>query len=212
MPKVPSQKHAEPEFFAYLKRLHMNGMRVVSVTRERVAQGVRNATCHARAQVHACRPEDRHDAGCHVLAAMLADSFDHGQRAAVAHRETLSGTAGHVEFSGRCTVEYRVTHQYVAAQGRFVPGSNGERATAQTFSNVIIRFTQQAEFHALDQEGSEALSSCARELAGDDTCYVGTVATAQHFSTQMRADCAVGVGDAEAMTPRAQGVELVGKG
>src|SRR6476659_1782483 len=143
---------------------------------------------------------------------MLSDSLDHCQRAAVAYREALSRSARNVEFSGSCAVEHRVAHQYVAAQGSFVPCSDGERATAQTFSDVIIRFAQQAEFHARDEESSEALPRRARELAGNDAGNVGSVTAAQHFSTQMRANRAIGVGDAEAMAPRAQRIKLTRKG
>ena len=51
---------------------------------------VGRAAGHAGGEVAADRPEDDDGAAGHVLAAVVADAFDDGGRAGVAHREPLA--------------------------------------------------------------------------------------------------------------------------
>ena len=162
------QEHAQPQFLTHFERLDVDRVRVIAVSCERIAQRVGHAAGHARAQIHSGGAEDCHHARRHVFAAVLADAFDHGQRAAIADGEAFSGAAGDVEFSGRRAVEHGVADEDVAAQGSFVSGGDCDRAAAQALADVIIGFAEQTEFHSRDQECAEALSGGADKFAGDD--------------------------------------------
>ena len=48
---------------------------------------------HTRAEIHACRTQNRNHAAGHVLAAVIAGALDHRMAAAVAHSETFAGDA-----------------------------------------------------------------------------------------------------------------------
>ena len=64
-----------------------------------------NAAAHAGREV-APGPAEHHDAPAgHVLAAVIADAFDHHGRAAVADAEALAGHAAHVALAARRAVE-----------------------------------------------------------------------------------------------------------
>ena len=55
-------------------------------------------------EVAACPAEDNHASASHVLTAVIADTFDNRDDAAVADRETLAGNAADECFAGRTAV------------------------------------------------------------------------------------------------------------
>src|SRR4051812_42430890 len=54
---------------------------------------------HTGAEVAAGRAEHRDNAAGHVLTAMIADTFDNSNRAAVADSEALAGFAGQINLA-----------------------------------------------------------------------------------------------------------------
>ena len=73
-----------------------------------VAVGVEHigdAAAHAGREVAPGPPEHDHPPAGHVLAAVIADTFDHDRRAAVADAETLAGHAADVALAAGRAVE-----------------------------------------------------------------------------------------------------------
>src|SRR3954454_23924761 len=63
------------------------------------------AAAHARREVAPGRPEDDHAPAGHVLAAVVADLLDDGDRARVAHAEALAADAAEERLAARGAVE-----------------------------------------------------------------------------------------------------------
>ena len=171
-------------------------MLVVSVSANRVAQNIGKAAGHARAKIHPRRTQNYSHAGRHVLAAVLADTFDHCERAAVAHRKSFAYSTGHIEFSAGGAVEQGVAREHIAAQRSLFPGGDRNRAAGQTLAHVIVGLADQTEVQSLDQESAEGLSRAADEFILRRN--LGRSSLAQYLSTQMSADGTIGVGDPEA--------------
>src|SRR5258706_7204270 len=70
-----------------------------------------DATTHSRAEVSAGAAKHDDRAASHVLAAVIADSFHHRDRATVAHAESLASDSGEVSFTRRRAVEHRVSDE-----------------------------------------------------------------------------------------------------
>src|SRR5260370_42101528 len=64
------------------------------------------------AEIHAGASEHAHDAAGHVLAAMIARSFHHGQSAGIAHGKSFSGRACGIEFAAGGAVETGIAHDH----------------------------------------------------------------------------------------------------
>ncbi len=101
-------------------------MLVVAMADERISHHVGDATGHAGTQVHSGRTQNDHDARCHVFTSVLAYALDHGERTAVAHGKSFTGTTGDVELSGSRAVEDGIAHQDVATKRRVIPGCDGD--------------------------------------------------------------------------------------
>ena len=87
----------------------------VAVERERAVgiEHVGDAAAHAGGEVAAGPPEHDHAPAGHVLAAVIADAFDHRLRAAVADREPLAGNAAHERLAARRAVQRDVADDHV---------------------------------------------------------------------------------------------------
>ena len=59
----------------------------------------RETAAHSRGEIATGAAEHDDGSSRHVLAAVIADSFDHCYRAAVAHREALTGNAREVRLT-----------------------------------------------------------------------------------------------------------------
>ena len=71
------------------------------------------AAAHAGREVAPRGPEDDDAAAGHVLAAVVADAFDDGLGAAVAHGEALAGDAADERLAVRRAVEHDVADEDV---------------------------------------------------------------------------------------------------
>lgn len=71
-------------------------------------ENIRDAATHSRREVSAGATKHDDDAACHVLTAVIADSLDYSDRAAVSHCEALAHLARDIRFSGcravKCSV------------------------------------------------------------------------------------------------------------
>ena len=92
---------------------------LVAALRE-VAVGVEHvgdAAAHARREVPAGTADHDHATRRHVLAAVVANAFDHRQRPAVADREALAGDAADVGLAAGRAVETDVADDHVLVRG-----------------------------------------------------------------------------------------------
>ena len=101
---------------------------------------VRDAAAHARREVAPGLAEHDHAAAGHVLAAVIADAFDDGTRAAVAHGEPLARDAAQVRLAARRAVERHVADDDVlfGHERRLGRREHRERAARQPFADVVV--------------------------------------------------------------------------
>src|SRR5260221_3960197 len=81
------------------------------------AKNVRETTGHAGPKVQSDWAQDERHAAGHILATVLANPFDHRERAAIANGKAFAGAASNEKLSGGCAVEDRVTRQNVGTAG-----------------------------------------------------------------------------------------------
>src|SRR5262249_29889760 len=128
---------------------------------------VSEATGHARAEIEAERAKDDGHAARHVLAAVLPDTFDNGQRSAIANSEAFPGASSDVKLAGSGAIENGVSDKHVSASRGGRAGGNGERAPGKALPDVVVRFAAEGQADARSQKGSEALAGAAVEFLQD---------------------------------------------
>ena len=77
------------------------------------AQNISETTGHPGTEIPTERAENQNDAAGHVLAAVLADSLDDCERAAVANGEAFSGAARDEELAGCSAVQHGVSRENI---------------------------------------------------------------------------------------------------
>src|SRR6476661_4129502 len=125
--EVLFQHAAEPDLFALFDFRERNEI-AMNYLVGFAAQHVGKAASHARPEIQAERTKDEHDTAGHVFAAVLADSFDDGERAAIANGKTLASAAGHEEPARSGAVKNRVSGEHVAAARGGGTGSYRDRS------------------------------------------------------------------------------------
>src|SRR5438045_6022726 len=68
------------------------------------AENVRETASHARSKIEANWTQHQNDAARHVFAAVLANTFDDGESAAVANGKALTGAPRDKKLSRSCSV------------------------------------------------------------------------------------------------------------
>src|SRR6266699_813552 len=79
---------------------------------------------HAGTEIQAERPKDKDHTAGHILAAVLANAFNHGERTAVPHCEAFPGPASNEELPGRGAVKDSVASENVASARSGKPRSD----------------------------------------------------------------------------------------
>ena len=74
-------------------------------------QNVGDAAGHSGGEVASRSAEHDHQAVGHVFAAVVANAFDHGRRARIAHRKPLARHAAEESFAARRAVEAHVADE-----------------------------------------------------------------------------------------------------
>ena len=155
---------------------------------------VRHATGHAGAEVASVRAEDDDRASRHVLAAVVADPFDHCGRTRVADAEALSSASRAEELATGRTVEERVS-----GQARIADVAGGRRdhdpAAAHRLADVVVRLADEAQLDPGGEEGAKALARRAFEPRPDATRGRPRADRLGDRSGKARADRPVGVRD-----------------
>src|SRR5258708_24316150 len=115
----------------------------------RLVEALRDAAAHARAEVLARGPEDDDRAAGHVLAAVIADALDDGERAAVADGEALARAPGEERLAARRAVEARVADDdlVLGAEARARGRTHGEDAARESLADVVVRVALEHEQH-----------------------------------------------------------------
>ena len=92
-------------------------------------------------------PSEHDDAAAgHVLAAVIADAFDDGERAAVADGEPLAGDAAEVRLAARRAVERDVADDDVLLgdERRLPRRIDDDLAARQPLADVVVRVALEA--------------------------------------------------------------------
>src|SRR5690606_26636791 len=127
---------------------------------------VGDAARHAGREVQSSGPENDGAPAGHVLAAVVADAFDAGLRAAVADAEALSRAAAEERAARRRAVQRDVADQDVVlgrerARARRV---DDDAPAREALADVVVRVALELERDALRQERPEALPGRAVQL------------------------------------------------
>src|ERR1700751_3938157 len=97
----------------------------------------------------------------------------------------------------------------MGATGRICAGRNYNRATAQTFPDVIVGLAVEPECEAGDEKGTEALSGCAGEfnfmLLAAQSCEGGAT---QNMPAEVGSDAAIRILDWEPRRTCRFGIEV----
>src|SRR2546426_9404621 len=133
----------------------------------RLVEYVRDPVGHAGGEVAAHRTQHEHDAGRHVLAAMMPRAFDDGHGSRVPDLEAVARASRREQRTGRRAVERRVAEDHVLV-GRVGVGRVAERpdhdlAAAQALADVVVCLAFEREVYAADEERTEALARAAAE-------------------------------------------------
>ena len=140
-------------------------LHLTAKSRSRVPD-VGDAAGHAGREVAARGAENHRAAAGHVLAAVVADAFDDGLGAAVAHAEPLGGAAAEERAAARRAVQRDVADEDVVLglERGDLRRIDDETPARQALADVVVAVAFELERDALRQERAEALSGRAREL------------------------------------------------
>src|SRR5262249_48211762 len=122
------------------------------------SQHVRQTARHARTEIQTKRSENNGNAAGHVLATVLANTFDNRKSAAIANSKPFTRAASHEQASRSCTVEHGVTHKHVAATRSALPSRNGNCAARKALADVVVGFAVQFERHSFANKCAETLA------------------------------------------------------
>src|SRR5262249_59477367 len=114
-------------------------------------------------------PEHDDAAARHVLAAVVADAFDDGVRAAVAHREALARDALEVGLARGGAVEHDVACDDVLRrlEGRAARHRDDDARAGEALAAVVVGVALDADRDPARAEGAEALARRAAEAQLD---------------------------------------------
>src|SRR5262249_18525012 len=153
----------------------------------RLVEDVGDASRHAGGEVAAGAADDHHPPARHVLAAVVADAFHHGEGPAVAHGEALAGYSAEVGLAAGGPVQHHVAHEDVGrgGEGRLGRGEGHELAPGEALAHVVIGVAFQGEGDAPRHEGGEALPGRAEEVDADGVVREAvTSVPAGHFGAE----------------------------
>src|SRR5262245_23080073 len=183
------------------ERLEVHALRVHALGEVAVlVEDVGQAAAHPGSEVAARAAEDDYRAPRHVLAAVVADTLDHGLGAAVAHREALARGALEVGLAGGGAVERDVAGDDVLGrvEGRAARYRDDDLRAGEALAAVVIGVALDPQRDPARAEGAEALARRAAEAQVDRVLgQTPRPAPARNLGAEDRADGAVGVPDRE---------------
>src|SRR6185369_3922856 len=157
---------------------------------------VREAAGEASAEIHAGAAEYAHDATRHVLTAMIARALDDGDRAGIAHRESLARNAGREKVAARRAIQARVAHDHgvFANETRFARMTQHQLASRHALADVVVGIAFEVHVQAAGIPHAEALPNVAGESHDERRVFHAVVAPlARDLAGEPGADGAVEV-------------------
>src|SRR5947207_5010876 len=124
-------------------------------TADRV-EHVELAAAHSRRDVEPDLAEDDHSAARHVLARVVAGTFDDRDGAGVAHRETLAYASRAEELAAGRAVENGVAEQHGVA-GIVASRQDRDSPAPHPLADAVVRLADELELDAGAEAGGEAL-------------------------------------------------------
>ena len=92
--------------FFFLDRLELDHRKIAALGEiALLVEHIGDAARHAGGEIAPRAADDDDDAARHIFAAVIADAFDDGERAGVAHGETLARDAAEVAFARDRAIE-----------------------------------------------------------------------------------------------------------
>mmetsp|Transcript_22327 Transcript_22327/g.69936 ORF Transcript_22327/g.69936 Transcript_22327/m.69936 type:complete len:407 (-) Transcript_22327:4711-5931(-) len=161
---------------------------------------VRDAARHARGEVAARVTKDNDATASHVLAAVVAEALDDGERARVSHAEPLAGLAAKERLAGGRAVAGNVAHDDVVRGHKvvlpqlLVRRRDDDSPAREALAATVVRVAAHVDRHAGREREPEALSR--RRVEVDRDRAVGEPRLAQLLGDERgehRAECPVDV-------------------
>src|SRR5579875_1093577 len=144
---------------AHLAQLHHAGIAALGEATFLV-QDVSYAAAHPGGEITSGAPQYHHQAAGHILAAMVAHTFDHRERAAVANGKTLAGDTADKGLAAGGAVERHVAHHNIlfGLEAGLARRTHRDKPARQSFAAVIIGVALQIKRDAASQKSAEALT------------------------------------------------------
>jgi hypothetical protein len=114
---------------------------------------------HSCTKVDPNAPQYDNRSTCHVLAAMVAHTFNHRNRAGVPNREPLPGTASRKQLSSRRTIQRHIAQDHMLSTILCSKSASPDHqlTAGQSLAHKIIRLPFEHQLHPLDREGAKRL-------------------------------------------------------
>jgi hypothetical protein len=127
---------------------------------------------------------------------VIANSFDNGERPAIADGEPLAGGATQEHRTASGAVKDGVACDNVSGARLFVARANADRAPVHPLTRVIVRLASQLNLNTRDEERSQALAGGAFQVENDRAIWQASIAESRRdFTRQGAADGAIDVAD-----------------
>ena len=99
-----------------------------------------DTTRHTGREVTSGLTEDHHPAACHVLTAVVAGTFEHGDSTGVTHTETLTDFSVDIELTGGGSIETCVTCDDIVfcIEVRTYRWKDSDATATETFREIVV--------------------------------------------------------------------------
>src|SRR5450631_1544599 len=147
--------------------MDVNQLMVVAIDKVALhVEHVGETAGESRAEINARAAEHQDHAARHVLAAMIARPFDHGERAGIAHREALPGGAGRVQLTAGRAVQAGVAHddRFARDECRTCVRLQDDPAARHALADVVVRFAFEMQMQAARVPDAETLPGGTLEI------------------------------------------------
>ena len=134
-------------------------------------EDVGDAPGHACGEISSRAAQHDDQAIGHVLAAVIADAFDHGRGARVANSEAFAGHAAKVGFAAGSAIEADVADEDILFEHEFgfARVVDDQLPAGEALTDIVVAVSLERQRHALGEKCAEALPGAAGELYAD-TC------------------------------------------
>ena len=161
-------------------------------------QHIGDAARHAGGEIAADLAQHDDAAAGHVFAAMIADAFDDGGNAGIAHGEAFTGDATEITFAGNGAVQHGVADNDIVFGDEAALGLriDDDAAARKTFADIVVGVAGKLQGNAARQPAAEALAGGSLHENMDGVVIKARMAIAVgNLTRQHGADGAVDVAD-----------------